>query len=105
MPGSEKSVHTAAGITPHPSALEPRPLPGVRLELRPNKSKGTTMAGTTDKIKGSVKEAAGKVTGDKRTEAGGRTDRAKGDVKGAARDVKQAGKGVGDSLRNGRQPQ
>jgi len=35
------------------------------------------MAGEKDKAKGS-KEAAGKVTGDRRTEAEGKTDRAKG---------------------------
>ncbi len=34
------------------------------------------MAGTTDKVKGAVKEGAGKLTGDKRTEAEGKTDRA-----------------------------
>ena len=57
------------------------------------------MAGTTDKVKGSVKEAAGKMTGDKRTEAEGKTDQAKGDVKNAARDVKEGVKGAADSLR------
>ena len=57
------------------------------------------MAGTTDKVKGAVKEGAGKLTGDKRTEAEGKTDRAKGDVQGAAQDAKDAAKGVGDSLK------
>ena len=56
------------------------------------------MAGTTDKVKGAVKEGAGKLTGDKRTEAEGETDQAKGDVKNAARDVKDAAKGARDSL-------
>ena len=56
------------------------------------------MAGTTDKAKGSIKEAAGKVTGDRRTEAEGKTDQAKGEAKNAARDVKDAAKGVRDSL-------
>ncbi len=56
-------------------------------------------SGTADKIKGAVKEGAGKLTGDKRTETGGKTDRAKGGVKGAARDAKDAAKGVGDSLK------
>jgi uncharacterized protein YjbJ (UPF0337 family) len=56
------------------------------------------MAGTTDKVKGSVKEAAGKVTGDRRTEAEGKTDRTKGEAKDAARDVKETAKGVRDSL-------
>ena len=57
------------------------------------------MAGTTDKVKGAVKEGAGKLTVDKRTEAEGKTDRAKGAVKGAAQDAKSAAKGVGDSLK------
>jgi uncharacterized protein YjbJ (UPF0337 family) len=56
------------------------------------------MAGTTDKVKGAVKEGAGKLTGDKRTEAEGKTDRAKGEAKDAARDVKETAKGVRDSL-------
>ena len=55
-------------------------------------------SGTADKIKGAVKEGAGKLTGDKRTEAEGGTDQAKGDVKNAARDVKDAAKGARDSL-------
>ena len=57
------------------------------------------MSGTSDKIKGAVKETAGKATGDKRTEAEGKTDRAKGEAKDAARDVKESVKGVGDSLK------
>jgi uncharacterized protein YjbJ (UPF0337 family) len=55
--------------------------------------------GTEDKVKGTLKEAAGKVTGDRRTEAEGKTDRAKGEVKDAAHDVKEAAKGVRDSLK------
>ena len=57
------------------------------------------MAGTTDKVKGSLKEAAGKVTGDRRTEAAGKTDRTKGEAKDAARDVKRTAEGVRDSLK------
>ena len=57
------------------------------------------MAGTTDKVKGAVKEGAGKLTGDKRTEAEGKTDRAKGKAKNAASDVKEGAKGVRDSLK------
>ncbi len=56
-------------------------------------------SGTTDKIKGSIKEAAGKVTGDKRTEAEGKTDQAKGQVKEAAHDMSESAKGVRDSLK------
>jgi len=55
-------------------------------------------SGTTDKIKGTVKEAVGKATGDKRTEAEGQTDRVKGDVKNAADNVTERAKGVADSL-------
>lgn len=55
-------------------------------------------SGTTDKIKGTVKEAVGKVTGDKRTEAEGQTDRVKGDVKNATHNVTERAKGVADSL-------
>jgi uncharacterized protein YjbJ (UPF0337 family) len=58
------------------------------------------MAGTTDKVKGAVKEGAGKLTGDKRTEAEGKTDRAKGKAKNAASKVKESAKGVRDSLKD-----
>lgn len=57
------------------------------------------MSGTSDKIKGTLKEAAGKATGDRRTEAEGKTDRAKGEAKNAVRDVKESAKGVADSLK------
>lgn len=58
------------------------------------------MAGKMDQIKGNAKEAYGKVTGDKRTEAEGKTDKMKGKAKEAAKDAGDAVKGVGDSLRN-----
>jgi uncharacterized protein YjbJ (UPF0337 family) len=51
------------------------------------------MSGTTDKIKGSVKETVGKATGDKKTEAEGKVDKAKGHIKDAAEDVKDHVKG------------
>jgi uncharacterized protein YjbJ (UPF0337 family) len=57
------------------------------------------MAGTTDKVKGAVKEGAGKLTGDKRTEAEGKTDQTKGDVKDATGNVSESAKGVRDSLK------
>jgi uncharacterized protein YjbJ (UPF0337 family) len=47
------------------------------------------MSGTSDKIKGSVKETAGKAMGDEKTEAEGKMDKAKGDIKDAAHDVKE----------------
>ena len=58
------------------------------------------MAGEKDKAKGSVKEAAGKVTGDRRTEAEGKADRAKGATKDAAHRAKEGAKGVRDSLKD-----
>jgi uncharacterized protein YjbJ (UPF0337 family) len=58
-------------------------------------------SGTADKVKGAVKEAAGKVTGDKRTEAEGKTDQAKGSVKNAADKASESAKGVRDSLKKG----
>jgi uncharacterized protein YjbJ (UPF0337 family) len=58
------------------------------------------MAGTTDKVKGAVKEGAGKLTGDKRTEAEGKADQAKGEAKNAASNVKEGAKGVRDSLKD-----
>ncbi len=58
------------------------------------------MSGTTDKVKGTVKETVGKATGDKHMEAEGKTDKAKGQVKDAAKDAKDAAKGVRDSLKD-----
>ena len=52
------------------------------------------MTGTTDKIKGSVKETVGKATGDKKTEVEGKVDQAKGDIKHAAKDLKERVKGL-----------
>ena len=57
------------------------------------------MAGEKDKAKGSLKEAAGKVTGDRRTEAEGKADRAKGEAKDAGHRAKEGTKGVRDSLK------
>ena len=56
-------------------------------------------SGTTDKVKGNIKEAAGKVTGDKRLESEGKTDQVKGNVKKAAEDMSDSAKGVRDSVR------
>jgi uncharacterized protein YjbJ (UPF0337 family) len=58
-------------------------------------------SGTADKVKGAVKEAVGKVTDDKRTDAEGKTDQVKGDAKNATDNVTEKAKGVGDSLKKG----
>jgi len=58
------------------------------------------MTGTTDKVKGAIKEAVGKLTGNRRIKAEGKTDQAKGEGKSAAREVKETAKGVRDSLKD-----
>lgn len=64
------------------------------------------MAGTMDKVKGSVKDAVGSATGNTRLQAEGKMDKAKGHAedlanrvgKGAEK-VREAAKGVKDSLK------
>lgn len=46
--------------------------------------------GAADKAKGAIKEAAGKVTGDKQLETEGKVDKVKGAVHSAVGDVKDA---------------
>jgi uncharacterized protein YjbJ (UPF0337 family) len=46
--------------------------------------------GAADKAKGAIKDAAGKVTGDKELQAEGKMDKAKGAAHSAAGDVKDA---------------
>lgn len=48
--------------------------------------------GAADKASGSMKEAAGKLAGDRKLEAEGKLDKAKGDVRGVVGDVKDAAK-------------
>jgi len=50
--------------------------------------------GAADKAKGSVKEAAGKMTGNDRLEAEGKMDKAKGSARKAAGNVKDAGRNL-----------
>jgi uncharacterized protein YjbJ (UPF0337 family) len=46
--------------------------------------------GAADKVKGAIKDTAGKVTGDKELQAEGKFDKAKGAAHNAAGDVKDA---------------
>jgi uncharacterized protein YjbJ (UPF0337 family) len=46
--------------------------------------------GAADKAKGAIKEAAGKLTGDKELQAEGKFDKAKGSAHQAAGDIKDA---------------
>ena len=43
---------------------------------------GVRVRGKWDQVKGAIKERAGKVTGDRSTEASGKLDQAKGKVEG-----------------------
>ena len=56
--------------------------------------------GAADKAKGAVKDAAGKMMGDKRLQSEGKVDKAKGDLHDAAGDVKEAARKAADSLRH-----
>jgi uncharacterized protein YjbJ (UPF0337 family) len=46
--------------------------------------------GAADKAKGAIKDAAGKLSGDKELQSEGKFDKAKGDVHNAAGNVKDA---------------
>ena len=46
--------------------------------------------GAADKAKGAIKDAAGKLTGDKELQSEGKMDKVKGDIRNAAGDVKDA---------------
>ncbi len=48
------------------------------------------LKGTADKAKGAIKDAAGKVTGDKKLESEGKFDKAKGSAHNVAGDLKDA---------------
>lgn len=55
--------------------------------------------GFADKVKGTAKEAAGKVTRDKDLEAEGKADKAEGAVKDTIADVKAGFKAAGDKIK------
>ena len=46
--------------------------------------------GTVEKAKGTIKETAGKVTGDKKLQSEGKLDKAKGSAHNVADDIKDA---------------
>lgn len=48
------------------------------------------MGAIISKVKGKIKQAAGKITGNKRLERRGKVDEVRGKVKGVAEDVKRA---------------
>jgi len=55
--------------------------------------------GAADKAKGAIKDAAGKLTGDKKLQAEGKMDKAKGDLHDVAGDVKDAARDASKSAR------
>lgn len=57
-----------------------------------------------DKVTGKVKEGAGKVTGDEKTQAEGKSQQLKGKVKEGVEDVKDKAKGFGEGLKNDDKP-
>jgi uncharacterized protein YjbJ (UPF0337 family) len=52
--------------------------------------------GAADKVKGAIKDAAGKVTGDTKLQTEGKIDKAKGAAHEAAGDVKDAVRKAGE---------
>jgi uncharacterized protein YjbJ (UPF0337 family) len=52
--------------------------------------------GAADKVKGAIKDAAGKVTGDKDLQTEGKIDKAKGTAHNVAGDVKDAVRKAGE---------
>jgi uncharacterized protein YjbJ (UPF0337 family) len=52
--------------------------------------------GAADKVKGAIKDAAGKVTGDRKLQTEGKIDKAKGAAHNAAGDVKDAVRKAGE---------
>jgi uncharacterized protein YjbJ (UPF0337 family) len=58
-----------------------------------NKAARNKTRNTTQKVKGQLKEAAGRVTGDERLEAEGRADKTKANLKQAGEKVKDAFRG------------
>jgi uncharacterized protein YjbJ (UPF0337 family) len=55
--------------------------------------------GVADKAKGAIKDAAGKLTGDKDMQAEGKLDKAKGDIHNAVGDAKDAVRKAADGFR------
>jgi len=55
--------------------------------------------GAADKVKGAIKEAAGKISGNDRLVAEGKADKAEGSVRQSVGDVKDGGRKVADSVK------
>jgi uncharacterized protein YjbJ (UPF0337 family) len=55
--------------------------------------------GAADKVKGAIKETAGKISGNERLVAEGKADKVAGSVRQSVGDVKDAARKIGDSIR------
>jgi uncharacterized protein YjbJ (UPF0337 family) len=55
--------------------------------------------GAADKVKGAIKETAGKATGNDRLVAEGKADKVEGAVRQAVGDVKDAGRKISDAAK------
>lgn len=56
--------------------------------------------GAADKVKGAIKDTAGKVTGDKKLQAEGKLDKAKGSAHNLVGDVKDASRGASKAAKD-----
>ena len=59
-----------------------------------------TVEGFADKVKGTAKEAAGKITDDPKLETEGKLDKAEGAVKDAVEDVKTGVEAAGEKIKD-----
>jgi uncharacterized protein YjbJ (UPF0337 family) len=74
------------------AALSPRvaPIPGARIEGPTDMVDKDRIAGAAKQVKGTVKEVAGKITGDAKLQAEGRADKVEGKVQNAIGGAKDA---------------
>jgi uncharacterized protein YjbJ (UPF0337 family) len=57
------------------------------------------LKGAADKVKGAIKEGAGKITGNDKLVAEGKADKAAGAARESVGDVKDAARKVGDAVK------
>ncbi|AVH95595.1 hypothetical protein GCM10010497_03450 [Streptomyces cinereoruber] len=60
------------------------------------------MSSATDKLKGKIKEIAGKAVGDRRLETEGKTDQARAKTQEAVEEVRERTRGIRDSFKRKR---
>jgi uncharacterized protein YjbJ (UPF0337 family) len=82
MPPDSGTDLLVFALSPHMLSLEDRNMDREHVK------------GAADKAKGTIKETAGKVTGDKELESEGKLDKAKGDLHNAAGNVKDAARNL-----------